>query len=130
MSTARPGDGVKFTGNIDKIRGLQKCGNFDIISDHLSRLSQLHPAPHALCAVVYLVAMLIRCADWCLQSDGVPNSGPHPPTFRTKAAAGSVSATYKGSGGPGVMVDFDELYRYGNFDIILDRFARIPQQWV
>lgn len=24
MSTARPGDGVKFSGNIDKIRGLQK----------------------------------------------------------------------------------------------------------
>jgi gelsolin len=58
MSTARPGDGVKFSGNIDKIRGLQK----------------------------------------------------------TKAAAGSVSATYKGSGGPGVMVDFDELYRQPSAD--------------
>jgi len=58
MSTARPGDGVKFTGNIDKIRGLQK----------------------------------------------------------TKKAALSVSATYAGSGGPGVMVDFDELYRQPSAD--------------
>lgn len=62
MSTARPGDGVKFTGNIDKIRGLQK----------------------------------------------------------TKAAASSVSATYAGSGGPGVAVDFDELYRQPCAD---------PQKW-
>eukprot|EP00040_Diaphanoeca_grandis_P028754 m.166936 g.166936 ORF g.166936 m.166936 type:complete len:874 (-) comp31447_c0_seq1:212-2833(-) len=53
MSTARPGDGVKFTGNIDKIRGLQK----------------------------------------------------------TKDAALSVSASYAGSGGPGVAIDFDDLYK-------------------
>eukprot|EP00039_Didymoeca_costata_P025487 m.13551 g.13551 ORF g.13551 m.13551 type:complete len:877 (-) comp4878_c0_seq1:93-2723(-) len=53
MSMGRPEDGTKFTGNIDKIRGLQK----------------------------------------------------------TKAAAASVSATYKGSGGPGVAVDFDALYQ-------------------
>lgn len=53
MSKARPEDGVKYSGNIDKIRGLQK----------------------------------------------------------TKDAAASVSATYAGSGGPGVAVDFDALYR-------------------
>eukprot|EP00038_Savillea_parva_P007724 m.172141 g.172141 ORF g.172141 m.172141 type:complete len:873 (-) comp13479_c0_seq1:84-2702(-) len=53
MSEARPGDGVKFSGDIDKIRGLQK----------------------------------------------------------TKAASATVSATYKGSGGPGVAIDFDALYR-------------------
>lgn len=53
MSEARPGDGVKFSGDMDQIRGLQK----------------------------------------------------------TKAAAASVSATYKGSGGPGVATDFDKLYQ-------------------
>jgi len=54
MSEARPGDpGVKFSGDINKIRGLQV----------------------------------------------------------TKEAALSTQATYKGAGGPGVAVDFDELYR-------------------
>ena len=53
MSTARPGDGVKFSGDRDRIRGLQ----------------------------------------------------------RRKEASITVSATYAGSGGPGVAVDFDELYR-------------------
>ena len=34
-------------------------GNFDIIFDHFPRVSQLRPTPHALCAVLYLVLMLI-----------------------------------------------------------------------
>jgi len=33
-------------------------GNFDIILDHFRRISQLHPTPHALCAVFYLVPRL------------------------------------------------------------------------
>ena len=35
-------------------------GNFDIISDHASRISQLHPTPHS-CVALYLVPMLIGC---------------------------------------------------------------------
>ena len=34
-------------------------GNFDIIFDQFSRSSQLRPTLHALCAVFYLVPMLI-----------------------------------------------------------------------
>ena len=34
-------------------------GNFDIILDHFPRISQLRPTLHALCAVFYLVPMLI-----------------------------------------------------------------------
>ena len=34
-------------------------GNFNIIFDHFPRVSQLRPTPHALCAVLYLVLMLI-----------------------------------------------------------------------
>ena len=36
-------------------------GNFDIIWDHFSRVSQLHPTPHAPCDMLYLVLMLIVC---------------------------------------------------------------------
>ena len=36
-------------------------GSFHIIWDHLSRISQLHPTPHALCDILYLVPMLIGC---------------------------------------------------------------------
>ena len=36
-------------------------GNFDIILGHLSRVSQLHPTPHAPCAMLYLVTMLAVC---------------------------------------------------------------------
>jgi len=35
---------------------------------------------------------------------------------KTKAASSSVSATYEGSGGPGVATDFDEIYRAPNAD--------------
>ena len=38
---------------------LPKYGNFDIILNHFSRVSQLCLTPHALCAVFYLVPMLI-----------------------------------------------------------------------
>ena len=36
-------------------------GNFDIILDHFSRISQLQPTPHALWAVLYLVPRLTSC---------------------------------------------------------------------
>ena len=36
-------------------------GNFDIISDHFPRILQLHPTPHALWAVFYLVPRLTSC---------------------------------------------------------------------
>ena len=36
-------------------------GNFDIIFDHFPRISQLHPTPHAPCAMPCLVPMLIGC---------------------------------------------------------------------
>ena len=36
-------------------------GNFDIVLDHFSRIFLLHPTPHALCTVFYLVTMLIGC---------------------------------------------------------------------
>ena len=35
---------------------------------------------------------------------------------KTKAASKTVSATYEGSGGPGVATDFDEIYRQPNAD--------------
>ena len=62
MSTARPGDGVRFSGDMDKIRGLQ----------------------------------------------------------RSKAAAASTLATYEGSGGPGVAIDFDALYAQP---------SAVPSEW-
>ena len=36
-------------------------GNFDIIWDHFPRILQLHPTPHALWAVFYLVPRLTSC---------------------------------------------------------------------
>ena len=38
-----------------------QSGNFDIILDRFSRIYQLHPIPHAPCAVLYFVSMLIGC---------------------------------------------------------------------
>ena len=35
------------------------AGTFDIIFDQFSRISRLRPTPHALCAVVFLLSMLI-----------------------------------------------------------------------
>ena len=35
--------------------------DFDIILDHFSRTAQLHPTPHAPCAMIYLVPILIGC---------------------------------------------------------------------
>ena len=37
---------------------LHLYGNFDIILDHFPRISQLHPTPHALWSVFYLVPSL------------------------------------------------------------------------
>ena len=36
-------------------------GNFDIILVHFPRVSQLHPTPHAPCAMLHLVPMLVVC---------------------------------------------------------------------
>ena len=36
-------------------------GTVDIVLDRVSRTSQLHPTPHATCAVLYFVPMLIGC---------------------------------------------------------------------
>ena len=36
-------------------------GNFDIILDHLSPISQLFTTPHAAWAILYFVPMLIGC---------------------------------------------------------------------
>ena len=44
--------------------GMERYGNFDIILDHFgpfSRIFHLHPTPHAPCATLYLVPMLIGC---------------------------------------------------------------------
>ena len=38
-----------------------RYNDFDIILDHFSRVSQLHPNPHALWAVFYLVPRLTAC---------------------------------------------------------------------
>ena len=35
--------------------------DFDIILDHISRVSRRHPTPHALCAVFYLVPSRTSC---------------------------------------------------------------------
>ena len=41
------------TGMSEIIYGVAHMyGNFDIIFDHFSRISQLHPAPHAACAML------------------------------------------------------------------------------
>ena len=42
-----------------KVTQATMYGNFDIILDQFSRISQLRPTQHALCAVLYLVTMLI-----------------------------------------------------------------------
>ena len=36
-------------------------GNFDIILARFSRVSQLHPTPHAPCTMLYLAPMLVVC---------------------------------------------------------------------
>ena len=38
-----------------------RYSNFDIILDRFSRVSQLHPTPHAPCDILYLVPMLVVC---------------------------------------------------------------------
>ena len=44
-----------------------RYGNFDIVLDHFSRIflklytTPHHATPHAMCALLYLVAMLIGC---------------------------------------------------------------------
>ena len=45
------------------VQGTAMYGNFDIILDHLSRISQLHPTPYAPWSMPYLCPMLI---GWCL----------------------------------------------------------------
>ena len=42
-------------------QGYGNSGNFDIIFDHLSRIPRLFTIPHAPCALIYLVTMLIGC---------------------------------------------------------------------
>ena len=41
--------------------GFAVYGNFDIISDQISRISQLHPTPHAPCTMLYVVPVLVGC---------------------------------------------------------------------
>ena len=38
-----------------------RCGNFDIIWDHFSRVSRLHTGLHAPWGVLYVVPKLIGC---------------------------------------------------------------------
>ena len=55
MLAGRP----NFTEVFDEITVVY--GNFDVILDHFSRVSQLPPAPHAASAMLYLVPVLIVC---------------------------------------------------------------------
>ena len=41
--------------------GDQTYGNFDIVLDRFARITQLHANPHAPCATLYVVPMLIAC---------------------------------------------------------------------
>ena len=41
--------------------GAGKVNDFDIILDHFPRVFQLHPTPHALWTVFYLVPSLTSC---------------------------------------------------------------------
>ena len=48
-------------GQPDRFAVCLGTANFGIILDHVSRGSQLHPTPHAPCAMLYLVPMLAVC---------------------------------------------------------------------
>ena len=42
--------------------GMRKVtGNFDIMSDKIARISQLRTTPHAPCAMLYFVPVLVGC---------------------------------------------------------------------
>ena len=117
MSTARPGDGVKFTGNIDKIRGLQKtkaaAGSVQLLRRQLLfPIARVRQTPASLCRRVVDITPRMRRADWRACMLGTLRLALLCPI----GAHLQVSATYKGSGGPGVMVDFDELYRQPSAD--------------
>ena len=43
--------------------------------DHFPRVFQLHPTPHALWAAFSTWCPVSPHADWCLQSDVMPNLG-------------------------------------------------------
>ena len=45
----------------DQLSDLMAYNGFDIILDHFPRVFQLHPTPHALWAVFYLVPSLTSC---------------------------------------------------------------------
>ena len=66
-STSRDPSGVGGAGTGDRDGGGSKnfswsaYGNFDIILDHLSPISQLLPTLHAAWAMLYFVPMLIGC---------------------------------------------------------------------
>ena len=65
--------GAAGKAEVERARG-RGYGNFDIIRDRLPRIFELHNTPHAPRAAICLVPCL-SCADWCLQSDVVTNSG-------------------------------------------------------
>ena len=60
-TTVSPYQQADLVGTIPSGNVHTVYGNFDIISNRFSRISQLHSTPHALCAVVYLVPVLIGC---------------------------------------------------------------------
>ena len=72
-------------------------GNFDIILDHFSRISQLQPNPHALWAVFYLVPRLTSCRlvlaiRWYTQFGASGRCRTErPPTVRQAQESGSIS---------------------------------------
>ena len=58
-ATAATSAGYELASCHVDVQAISVYGNFDIIFDQFSHISQLRPTLHALCAVFYLVPMLI-----------------------------------------------------------------------
>ena len=59
QAQAGPATPTRPTGGIPGVHLLRGTATCDIGLDHFSRISQLRPTLHALCAVFYLVRMLL-----------------------------------------------------------------------
>ena len=72
--------------------------DFDIILDHFSRTAQLHRTPHAPCAMIYLVPILIGCGltfriQCCDQFGASGTAGPFPATSGSRLTTATRGST-------------------------------------
>ncbi len=88
-------------------------GTFDISFDRFSRISQLHPTPHAPCDMLHSVALLT--GRWLVL-------GIRMPWPIRGFCSQATSSRRQRSGGSRHCGSTPSTARYGNFDIILDRF--------